>query len=165
LDRDQLATIGLTCGEVHDTIAANSTCATADNIYVYDSDQAYAARCCAGNLEFPMCEFQQNPFACTEELLATTTEVCECYTFCNDDFVSCSSWPGQMIQSGEIDCKEANIVAGCTAKVAALYDEDNAGIGNGDDQFATDPPGDAATSYGKVSMIASVVGLAVAAWI
>lgn len=158
-NRNLLATIGLTCGDAEDVITADSTCADLD-----DTNQAYAARCCADNLEFPICEFQQHPFMCTEELLASTTEECECYTFCKDVFVSCSTWPGEIIQSGEIDCKEAQIVAGCSAKVAALYNETNDGTGNGEGVFATDPPEDAAT-YGKASMIASAIALAVAAWI
>jgi hypothetical protein len=158
-DGDQLATIGLTCGEAEAVITNNSTCTDLD-----DTNQAYAARCCAGNLEFPFCEFQQNPFKCTEVLLNSTTEECECYTFCDDLFVSCSTWPGEIIQSGEIDCKEKHIVSGCSANLAALYDEGNDGTGGGEGAFATDPPEDAAT-YGKVSMIASMVGLAVAAWV
>ena len=159
LDRDQMATADLTCGAAEDVITADSTCVDLD-----DTNTAYAARCCAGNLEFPLCKVQQNPFACTEKLLASTTEECECYTFCNDVFVSCSTWPGELIQAGEIDCKELQIVAGCTSAVAALYDDGTGGAGGTGRGAATDPPGDAAT-YGEVSMIASAVSLAVAAWI
>lgn len=149
---------------MEDEITANSTCVDLD-----DTHEAYAARCCAGNLEFPLCDFLQHPSACTEDLLASTTEECECYTFCDGVFVSCSTWPGEIIQAGEIDCKEQQIVAGCNAKVAALYDEANDGTGGGEGVFATDPP-DAATSLGKeVSMIAYasvLLGfLAVAAWV
>jgi hypothetical protein len=52
-----------------------------------------AARCGCQGADFPVCPVQQNPTNCTEELLSKAPENCECYSFCDGEFVRCSNYP------------------------------------------------------------------------
>ena len=75
--------------------------------------QATAARCCGGDIEFPVCQLQQNPSMCTDDLLATTDEECECYSFCDGEFVECTQFPGALLLS----CL-GQAVSGCNQALA-----------------------------------------------
>jgi hypothetical protein len=94
LDTEAEAT-GETCREVVGIIEAF----TAD--VCVDSDTTIlvtAARCGCENSKFPVCSVQQNSYLCTHELLDTVPDQdCECYSFCDGEFNSCTAFPGGIL--------------------------------------------------------------------
>mmetsp|Transcript_36387 Transcript_36387/g.56525 ORF Transcript_36387/g.56525 Transcript_36387/m.56525 type:complete len:443 (-) Transcript_36387:212-1540(-) len=75
-----------------------------------------AARCECEGAEYPSCSFQQNPNLCTEELLASIPDVdCECFAFCDFEFVQCHSYPGGLLLGEQCT---GTPVAGCNRATA-----------------------------------------------
>jgi hypothetical protein len=94
IDNDVIADGPTTCGEFADIVGGLTPgLCEAQSLEI----QAAAARCCGGDIEFPVCSIQQNPSMCTDDLLATTDEECECYSFCDDEFVECTKFPGSIL--------------------------------------------------------------------
>jgi hypothetical protein len=112
IDRDAMVDGATTCGKFADSIAVlTPTLCEANSLIM----QAGAARCCSGDLEFPVCQIQQSPSMCTDGLLATTDEKCECYSFCNGEFVECTKFPGAIL--GDERCA-GQAVTGCNQAIA-----------------------------------------------
>jgi hypothetical protein len=60
--------------------------------------------------------FQQNPNLCTEELLASVPDVsCECFAFCDLEFVQCHTYPGGLLLGEQCS---GTPVSGCNRAMA-----------------------------------------------
>ena len=54
---------------------------------------------------------------CTDGLLATTDEECECYSFCDGEFFECTQFPGTLLLS----CL-GQAVSGCNQALAVPFE-------------------------------------------
>lgn len=71
----------------------------------------FAFQCGCPESSPPACSIRENPELCTKSLLETVDEdvVCECYAFCDEEFVGCDPYPGSFLGS---DCDGVG-VSGC----------------------------------------------------
>ena len=104
---------GLTCGEIALATAGltRDACEDARNSEIGTS----AFRCGCPGATMVACSSQQNPDLCTEELLLTATELCECYSFCDGEFYGCSNYPGGLLSP---QLCQGEPIAGCNAATA-----------------------------------------------
>jgi hypothetical protein len=112
IDNDAIFQGATTCGQYGDIVASltSSRCESQS-----ETIQVAAARCCDGDIEFPACRIRQNPSMCTDDLLATTDEECECYSFCDGEFVECAQFPGALLLGSQCT---GQAVTGCNQATA-----------------------------------------------
>jgi hypothetical protein len=100
---------GLSCGEYATFI--NSLSQTECEVQAARGTfELFAFQCQCPGANPPACSRQENPQLCTVSLLrAVEEEGCECYSFCNGEFVGCDSYPGNFLGP---DCQGVAI-SGC----------------------------------------------------
>jgi len=77
----------------------------------------FAFQCNCPGTAPPVCPRQENPALCTVSLLNSVDhdEPCECYSFCDGEFVGCDSYPGKFLgnkcpQNGVSGCNYASAI-------------------------------------------------------
>eukprot|EP00536_Pseudo-nitzschia_multiseries_P011808 jgi/Psemu1/30104/gm1.30104_g len=92
---------GLTCGEyssfIHSLDATECDVQTSRGTF-----DLFAFQCDCPDTAPPVCPRQENPELCTVSLLNTVDigddeQQCECYSFCDGEFVGCDSYPGNFL--------------------------------------------------------------------
>jgi len=86
----------------------------------------FAYQCNCPGAAPPVCPIQENPDLCTVSLLNSVdrNELCECYSFCDGDFLGCDSYPGGFLGN---KCPQ-NGVSGCNyASAIDDVDDDDSG--------------------------------------
>mmetsp|Transcript_16787 Transcript_16787/g.38782 ORF Transcript_16787/g.38782 Transcript_16787/m.38782 type:complete len:811 (+) Transcript_16787:89-2521(+) len=100
---------GSTCGEYAEYVAALTKGQCESQM---DEVKATASSCgCEYTMDAPVttptmddaekCPVQQNANLCTNELLDTVTEECDCYAFCDSKFLKCQTARGGLLQPSE----------------------------------------------------------------
>ncbi len=101
---------GLTCGEYAAFINSldRGECELQSSRGTFE---LFAFQCGCPGASPPECSIRENPDLCTKSLLETVDEdvVCECYSFCNEEFVGCDPYPGSFLGP---EC-EGVAVTGC----------------------------------------------------
>lgn len=114
---------GLTCGDYAEFVGGLDLmqCDFQTSRGIFD---LFAFQCNCPDTEPPACPKKENPDLCTVSLLNTIShdEPCECYSFCDGEFVGCDSYPGKFL--GE-KCPR-NPVSGCNF-ASAIDDTDGSG--------------------------------------
>jgi hypothetical protein len=118
-----LADGGTTCNEFADlvvTLTADQCTQQASTI-----DAARNVCGCSGTASTSgaagQCAIQQNADLCTDALLDTVTEDCECYAFCDGTFVKCQPGEGGLLTSSECigtpitGCNRAGVAGGSSS--------------------------------------------------
>lgn len=100
---------GLSCGEYAAFI--NSLSQTECEVQsARGTFELFAFQCQCPGASPPECSRQENPQLCTVSLLRSfEEEACECYSFCDGEFLGCDSFPGNFLGS---DCSGVAI-SGC----------------------------------------------------
>jgi hypothetical protein len=103
----------------------------------------FAYQCNCPGTAPPVCPKQERPELCTVSLLNSVDidEPCECYSFCDGEFVGCDSWPGNFLR----DKCPRNGVSGCN--YASAIDDINGSDTDVDDPNCTLCPGGIEPSY------------------
>jgi hypothetical protein len=100
---------GLTCGE-YATFINSLTQTECEVQSARGTFELFAFQCQCPGATPPACSRQENPQLCTVSLLRTVEEEnCECYSFCDGNFVGCDSYPGNFLGA---DCSGVAI-SGC----------------------------------------------------
>lgn len=93
---------GTTCGEYAEFVVSLTGDQCSDQ---KDEIQATASVCGCGSTptidDVAKCPIQQNADLCTNQLLNSVTEKCDCYAFCDSKFVKCQLAEGGLLQSSE----------------------------------------------------------------
>ena len=111
---------GMTCGDYSDFIDGLNPeeCEFQTN---RGTHELFAYQCnCAGTSP-PACLLKENPELCTVSLLKSidVDEQCECYSFCDGEFLGCENYPGKFLGN---NCPR-NGVSGCNY-ASAIDDTD-----------------------------------------
>lgn len=89
---------GLTCGEYAAFINSldRGECELQSSRGTF---QLFAFQCGCPESSPPECTIKENPELCTKSLLETVDEdvICECYSFCDEEFVGCDPYPGSFL--------------------------------------------------------------------
>lgn len=115
---DFILSDGVTCSEYATRIEAipAETCEE-DKTTI----ERIAATCGCEGAEFPVCAIRENAELCTVALLeSVASKDCECYSFCDDQFVKCESSLGGLLKGGE--CPNGKAISGCN--LAGAVDRD-----------------------------------------
>ncbi|KAG7366676.1 hypothetical protein IV203_029346 [Nitzschia inconspicua] len=105
----KLELAGLSCGEYAAFINTLSQ-AECDVQAARGTFDLFSFQCQCPGTTPPACSRQENPQLCTVSLLRTVEEeACECYSFCDGEFVGCDSYPGNFLGS---ECQGVAI-SGC----------------------------------------------------
>jgi hypothetical protein len=71
--------------------------------------ELFAYQCGCPNSSPPACSLRENSELCTVALLDSVQERCECYNFCDGEFVGCAPWPGNVMG----DTCQGTPISGC----------------------------------------------------
>ena len=119
---------GMTCGDYATFIESldPGQCQIQTSRGIFD---LFAYQCKCPGATPPICPKQENPGLCTVSLLdsANVETPCECYSFCDGEFVGCDNYPGDFLGD---ECPQ-NGVSGCN--YASAIDV------NGSDDIANNP--------------------------
>jgi len=119
---------GLTCGDYAAFINSldPKECEVQSSRGTFD---LFAFQCQCPNTAPPVCPKQENPKLCTLSLLNSVDqdEKCECYSFCDGEFVGCDRYPGSFLGT---KCPGTS-VSGCNR--ASAIDDLNGYDGNVED--------------------------------
>merc|ERR1712232_338211 len=129
---DKIVSGDFTCQDLHDFVSFldSDGCSADSNDLREIQDFAYECGCpdsepsspASGSPPFnekvSKCPIQQNAALCTNQLLDTVTEKCDCYAFCDSEFVKCQSAEGGLLASFECSgtpitgCNRAGVASG-----------------------------------------------------
>ncbi len=129
--KDKIVTGDSTCEDLAGTVRTweSRTCELGESYL-----SVMSARCGCVSARWPMCPVQQNPRMCTINRLRSSTEDCECYNFCGDEFHSCAEYPGKILE--ESQCPEGvSLISGCNQELATSQRCIRGSIGPGCNDF------------------------------
>ena len=107
---------GMSCGDYATFIDSLDTeqCALQTSRGTFD---LFAYQCKCPEASPPVCPKRENPGLCTVSLLNSINhdEPCECYSFCDGEFVGCDNYPGNFLgdkcpQNGVSGCNYASAI-------------------------------------------------------